>query len=313
MVTKTFSTIKSELAENFPIINRDIFLILLIVNNSGICLNHKTSWNVFVFMLIDTHSHIQGPEFDEDREQVLNRAIDAGVEIICLIGTDLPDCQLAIDTANSNPGLLRVVAGIHPNEASKWDSISSDAISDVITSSPGVVIGVGETGLDYHYDFTSKDQQLVAFLGQIELAFKHDLPLVIHCREAYDETLDILEDHYQKRQISQKIQGVLHCWFGSPDHAERAVKLGFVLGIGGACTFKNATELHDVVKQFPLESFVLETDAPYMAPVPNRGKRNEPAFVPAIAARIAELKNISVSEVERVTTNTAMSLYNLIK
>lgn len=262
--------------------------------------------------LIDTHSHLHGSEFTEDRNTVFDRAAEVGVGKICLIGVDEEDCRHAVSLANSRSNQLIAVVGVHPNESSKWSQDSPLFISELIKENPEVVVGIGETGLDYHYDFVSRDKQREAFVGHIELARRHSLPLVIHCREAYEDVLQILENEFPKLESDgDRIRGVMHCWFGSMDHAERTLDLGFVLGIGGASTFKNAKELHEVIKKVPTNRLVLETDAPYMAPVPYRGKRNESQYIPIIAERIAELKNISAVEVAEITTATALKLYNL--
>jgi TatD DNase family protein len=259
--------------------------------------------------MIDTHSHIHGREFIEDFPEMLKRAQDAGVERVALVGVHMEDTDRALAVANSNPNCY-VVAGVHPHEAKLWDQAACEVLKGQITANRNRVVAVGEMGLDYHYDFAPKDAQRKAFLGQLNLARELDLPIVIHCREAYDDCLEILKDFYGSEPAdSSRPRGVLHCWFGTIDQAKESVALGFLLGIGGACTFKKADELHRVVSEIPLEYLVLETDAPFMAPVPYRGKRNEPAFLTHVIARIAELKGITAEEVDKTTTANAKRLY----
>lgn len=261
--------------------------------------------------MIDTHAHLHGKDFTEDLGEVLGRARDAGIQRIVLIGVNIEDSHRALELAKEHPEVLSVVAGVHPHDANSWNPTTADILRG-IAKDPQVV-ALGEMGLDYHYDFSPRDQQRLAFLQQLELARELDMPIVIHCREAYDDVLEVLEQSYGTDPYPTEAppRGVLHCYFGTPEQAERGARLGFLLGIGGACTFKKAEELHAVVQQMPLDRFVLETDAPYMTPIPYRGKRNESAHIPLVAARIAELKNVDVTEVAEKTTAAAKRLYRL--
>lgn len=259
--------------------------------------------------MIDTHAHMHGKEFTGDIDDVLARTASAGVERVVLIGVDVEDGRRALELARRYPGQISVVSGVHPHEANLW---SADTRADLaqLLAEPEVV-GLGEIGLDYHYDFSPREQQRDAFLAQLELSRELDKPVVIHCREAYVEVMQHLKDFYETPGTLSSPRGVLHCYFGNADQAREAAELGYLLGIGGSCTFKKAQELHDVVRQVPLEQLVLETDAPYMTPVPFRGKRNESSYIPLIAARIAELKGVPVEDVIHQTTANAKRLYRI--
>jgi TatD DNase family protein len=276
-------------------------------------------------VIIDTHSHLHSKQFDEDRGEALARAQEAGVETIVLIGEDLEDCQRALDLANCHPGHFWVSAGVHPHRASSWSADTARRLEDLILREPSIV-AVGETGLDYHYDFSAREAQHKAFLDQLAIARRTLKPVVIHCREAYDDALAILREHYaqaprpcmpepmspaSRDRLAALPTGVMHCYFGTPEQAEQFAEIGFYLGIGGGVTFKNATLLHEAVRRVPIERIVLETDSPYMAPTPHRGKRNEPSYLPLVAARIAELKGLTTEDVIRVTRRNALHLFQV--
>lgn len=260
--------------------------------------------------MIDTHSHIHGPQYVEDFSEVLERATAVGVKRIALVGVNPDDTDRALQVAGEHPGTIFVVAGLHPHEANAWDDGLRQRLRKQIEDNRDRIVAVGETGLDYHYDFAPRDVQKAAFLGQLELAREIDLPVVIHCREAYDDCLDVLKDFYGAEAVDgERPRGVLHCYFGTVEQAVDAVRLGFMLGVGGSCTFKKADEVHRVISEMGLENFVLETDAPYMAPMPYRGKRNESSYLTYVAARIGELRGVDPAEVVRVTTDNARRLY----
>jgi TatD DNase family protein len=258
-------------------------------------------------MYIDTHSHLHAEEFSADRDDVIQRAIEAGIETIVLIGENIADSRLALDYCRRSP-LFRAVVGVHPHKASEWNPEAAATLQTELAVATGAV-AIGEIGLDYHYDFAPRDKQHEAFLAQSQTAQTLRKPVVIHCREAYDDLLDIWSSTFHPTNPIPN-PGVLHCYFGTVAQARRAVDMGFYLGIGGACTFKKAEELHEVIRQMPLDRMVLETDAPYMAPVPHRGKRNESAYIPLIAARIAELKGLHLETVASQTTQNARALYS---
>lgn len=254
-------------------------------------------------MLIDTHAHLDDERFDRDREEVLSRARREGVEIIINVGCDIPSSQKAIGFTRSYEGIYAVI-GIHPHEAKV---ASPDAIERLreLLGEPGVV-GVGEIGLDYHYDFSPREVQRDVFIQQMRLARELGLPVVIHDREAHGDVLDIL-----KEETNPAVGGVLHCFSGSLEMARECIKLGFYVSIGGPVTFANARKLPEIVRALPLERLLIETDCPYLAPVPHRGERNEPAFVRLVAERIAQIRGISCEEVAAATTENAKRVFGI--
>ena len=261
-------------------------------------------------MIIDTHCHMHGKEFAADFDDVLARATDAGVGRIALIGCDLDDSRRALERAQGRGEFLAVV-GVHPHAASTWSATVEKALREELLPDPATV-AVGEIGLDYHYDFSPQRDQHTALLAQLALANEFAKPIVVHCREAYEDILSLFRDFYRHvPPPPDGPRGVMHCYFGTPAQAGAFAELGFVLGIGGSVTFNKAEELRDVVRSMPLDTLVLETDAPYMAPVPHRGKRNEPAHLPLVVARIAELKGVEPEEVIASTTRTAKALFRL--
>lgn len=260
-------------------------------------------------MILDTHCHLHGREYAADLAETVARARAAGVVAAVLVGVDVPDTRVALTAARvETSGFFRVVAGVHPNHAEQWDAGAEAALRDELLADP-LVVAVGETGLDYHYDIP-RDRQRQAFAGQLGLARETAKPVVIHCREAYDDTLAILGD-WGFRPPDGGPVGVLHCYFGDVDQAFRAMEMGWMIGVGGSSTFKSATTLHEVIRQTPLDRIVLETDAPYMAPVPFRGKRNEPAHLVHVVGRIAELKGVPKSDVLSATEANSRRLYRL--
>lgn len=253
--------------------------------------------------VIDSHAHIQGTEFDKDREEVLQRARDVGLTAIILIGTDLESSTQAVALAEQHD-LLYATVGIHPHEAA---TIQKDTYHVVrrIAATPKVV-GYGEIGLDYYYDHSPRDVQRKAFREQIRLGRELGLPLVIHSREAASDTLTIL-----KEDGASDVGGVFHCFSGDPAMAREAMAMGFSISFSGVITFKNARTLLDVVKVVPLEKIMVETDSPYLTPHPHRGTRNEPAFVRYVVGKIAELKGVSPEEVARITSLNTTALFRL--
>lgn len=258
-------------------------------------------------MYIDTHAHLQEDAYSQDFADVVARAEAAGVIPVVLVGEDIADSRHALELVGSDPRLY-ATAGVHPHRASSW---GGDSAADLKLLLDAVkCVSIGEIGLDYHYDFAPRAAQIAAFEEQLQVAAESGSSVVVHCREAYDDVLAILRNAGLAGTGAHPV-GVMHCYFGTLEQAHAFLELGYVLGIGGAVTFKNATDLHEVVRTVPLESLVLETDAPYMAPVPHRGKRNEPAHIPLIAARIAELKACTTEQVAAATTATARQLFRL--
>lgn len=253
---------------------------------------------------IDSHTHLYLPEFDNDRATVIENSIKSGIKIMLLPNIDSGTITSMLEVCKTYPENCFPMIGLHPTSIQEDYLDQLKSISDQLRQNP--FIAIGEVGLDLHWDKTFLLQQKDAFVRQIELSRNYQLPLVIHCREAFTEIIDILKEvRNQELYI-----GVFHCFSGTVEEAKQIISLGFKLGIGGVVTFKKTT-LHEVVQNISLSEFILETDAPYLAPVPYRGKRNESAYIPLIAEKIAELKNIPVEEVARVTTETAKSLFKL--
>ncbi|MGD0618290.1 MAG: TatD family hydrolase [Bryobacteraceae bacterium] len=247
--------------------------------------------------MIDSHCHLDDSVFDADRDAVIQRALEAGVELMVAIGTGKgpPDLEAGMRVADANPQFLATV-GVHPHDAAKAAPDTWKRLEELLAHPK--VIAIGEIGLDYHYDFSPRDVQRDVFVQQMQLAAAHRKPIVIHTREAWDETIALLEQHW----APQKLPGIMHCFTGNIAQAEQSLALGFHLSFGGVVTFPKATDLHEAARAVPLDRILLETDAPYLAPVPQRGKRNEPAYIVHTARRLAELRGITVEDISRATT-----------
>jgi len=252
--------------------------------------------------LIDTHAHLQWPVFKNDREQVIERAFSGGLAAIINIGYDLNASHEAVQIANNHKNVYAVV-GIHPHNAK---TIRTDVLASLreLARAPKVV-AIGEIGLDYYRDLSPRQQQTEAFEEQLQLAKELQLPVVIHDREAHADFLQMM------RKFGKEISGVLHCFSGSIEMAEEAIKLGYMISIAGPVTFPNARRLHQVVEHLPTESIVLETDCPWLTPQSKRGKRNEPAFVVETAHKVADLKGIEVTELAEITSRNARQLLRI--
>ena len=254
-------------------------------------------------MLIDTHVHLNAEQYEEDLDEVINRALEAGVEKMVVVGFDRKTITKAMELVDQHPFIYAVV-GWHPVDA--IDCTEEDlAWIESLAAHPKVV-GIGETGLDYHWDKSPKDVQQDLFRKQIRLAQKVDLPVIIHNRDATGDVVRIL-----KEEEAEKTGGIMHCFGGSVETARECIDLNFMISLGGPVTFKNARMPKEVATEIPLDHLLIETDAPYLAPHPNRGKRNEPAWVVLVAEEIARLKNLSVEEVAARTTENALKVFKL--
>lgn len=250
--------------------------------------------------IFDTHAHYDDEAFDDDRESLILSLKDRGVVGIVSCG-----CDIASTVANQNLSHsfddFYFAAGFHP------ENLEDFSVEDLEKLEPFFAdekcVAVGEIGLDYHWMNSTKEKQRELFVAQIELAKAKGLPVIVHDREAHGDTLDILK--------ATKPSGVLHCFSGSVEMAREVIKLGMFLGFNGVATFKNARKIPEVIKEIPLDRIVLETDCPYLAPEPHRGKRNDSSFIPFIAQRIGEILGISAQEVLDVTNKNARALYNL--
>ncbi|GAA4737717.1 TatD family hydrolase [Flavisolibacter ginsenosidimutans] len=249
--------------------------------------------------LIDTHAHVYLPEFDKDRSQMILRAQSAGVTQIFLPAIDSSTHGQMLETEAAYP-ICKSMMGLHPCSVQENYSQEIEAVKNHLAQRR--FIAVGEIGLDFYWDKTFVRQQYAAFEQQIELALAYNLPVVIHSRNAIDECIGVVAKH-------PSLRGVFHCFSGTEAQAGKLIKLGFFLGIGGVVTFKNAG-LDKVISAIGLSSVVLETDAPYLAPVPYRGKRNEPAYTKTVAEKIASLLNISLEEVFSTTSTNAEKLFS---
>ena len=255
-------------------------------------------------MLIDSHAHLDDLRYDTDRDNVLQRAQTAGIEAIVTIGCDLATSQAAVALAHAHPNIFATI-GVHPHEAKEigegwYESFRS------LAQHPKVV-AYGEIGLDYHYDHSPREIQRQRFREQIHLARELALPLVIHTREAQEDTVMILRE-----EGAVDVGGVFHCFSGDMWLAKDALDLGFYLSFSGVLTFKNATMLRDIAKTVPLDRLMVETDCPYLAPVPYRGKRNEPAYVQYVAETLAEIRgNGSVQSIARATVENTKRVFRI--
>ena len=256
--------------------------------------------------LIDTHAHLNDGKFAEDLAETLERAKAAGVSRILNLGDTMDSSQRVVQLAGEYEELFAGV-GIHPEEAYEMTSDDDDRIA-AWTKEPGVV-AIGEIGLDYYWEKDPDKRRLQQriFIRQLDLARQLGLPVCVHDREAHGDTLAIL------RKEGKGLSGVLHCFSGSLELAQEALKLGWFIGVDGPLTFKNAAKLPEIVKKLPLERILIETDSPYMAPVPMRGKRNEPAYVKYVAEKLAQLRGESFEKIASVTTKNAEKLYKMRK
>ena len=253
--------------------------------------------------MIDSHCHIDSDQFEADRDGVIARAIAAGVTKMLAIGTGEgpPDLDAAIRLADAYPCFLATV-GVHPHNALRVEADTYPALR-ALAQHPKCV-AIGEIGLDYHYDFSPRDVQREVFVRHLELAREVKLPIVIHTREAWTDTAAILREHWDPT-----LGGVFHCFSEGVEEAEEALAMNFHFGFGGVVTYPKAERLREAASFVPLNRILLETDAPYLAPVPYRGKRNEPAFVVETAKRLAALRGVTVGELDRLTTANFRRLF----
>jgi TatD DNase family protein len=273
-------------------------------------------------MLVDSHAHLDSPRYDVDRETMLQNALQAGVGTVLAIGIgDGPDTMhRALDLCREYTGhpdvpRLYATAGVHPDDAAKLDNAALDTLNKLLAAPE--VIACGEIGLDYYWDTAPRAVQQQAFIEQMEGAAGHRLPIVIHCRAAeragtgdtaaWDDTLDLLDRHWRQTGLG----GILHCFAGTAEHARRAIDWGFLISFAGNITFPKAQAIRDAAQTLPLTSLLVETDAPFLTPVPRRGQRNEPAYVTGTAAKLAELRGVDVDELAAVTTRNFETLMRI--
>jgi len=262
-------------------------------------------------MFIDTHAHLDFPEFKNEVHQVLGRAIAAGVRRILNVGVDVDSSKKSVDLARKYPEVFAAI-GIHPHSALDLDIEAKQRLLAI--SNHPKVMAIGECGLDYYYlkrssqfaNYPNREQQIFCFEQMLDLSIELRLPVIVHCREAEADIYAILKS-YQK-----DLRGVLHCFSGEWDFAKKILDLGMAISFTGNITYKHGTELERIIAEIPLGRMMIETDCPYLAPEPYRGKRNESAYVVRVAEEIARIKQVSLAEVEKQTTKKAMSLFGIV-
>lgn len=252
-------------------------------------------------MLIDTHVHLNSERFNDDYKEVIKRAIASGVKKMIVVGFDKQTNKKAIELAEEFDFIYATV-GFHPTIASKVKASDYELLVKQIKHDK--VVGIGECGLDFYWDKKFITEQIEVFKRQIELSNQFNKPLVIHMRDATEPTYNVLSEY-------ESINGVMHCYSGSSVMAHKFIKLGLYISLGGPVTFKNGHKPKEVAKEVSMDRLLIETDAPYLAPHPHRGKQNEPAFVKLVAEEISKIKNIAFEEVSKVTSSNAMKLFNI--
>ena len=269
-------------------------------------------------MLVDSHAHLDSSRYDEDREAMLHRAWEAGVGTVLSIGIgDGPaTMHRALELSRqfaARPGMPRILAtaGIHPHEASLADELALASLDQLLQEPE--VIACGEIGLDYYYDHSPREEQKRVFIRQMEIAAARKRPIIIHCRpsenstNAWDDTLEMIGQQWATTGLG----GILHCFTGEWVHAQKALELGFLLSFAGNVTFPKAQSIRDVAQRVPSDGMLVETDAPFLAPLPNRGKRNEPAWVRDVAARIADIRGVEAETIASCTTENFERFFGL--
>lgn len=254
-------------------------------------------------MLFDTHAHLDDDRFDEDRKQVLEQCKADGVELILNAGSNVNTSLKSISLAKEYDFVYASV-GVHPHDAKSMDDKTIDVLREMAANPK--VKAIGEIGLDYHYDFSPRDVQKQRFMEQIDLAKQLRLPIIVHDRESHGDIMEIF-----KKMNVKGMGGVLHSFSGSVEMARECLKLDFYLSISGPITFKNAVKTVEVVKEIPLDMLLIETDSPYLTPVPYRGQRNYPGYVRYVAEKIAEIKGISFEEVAQKTLENGKLLFGI--
>jgi len=253
--------------------------------------------------IIDTHTHLYLKQFKEDIDKVIQKSIDKGINKFIFPAIDSTHFDDMHDLKNKYPSSIYLMSGLHPVDVKENYKVELDF---VVNSLKGYdYIAIGEIGIDLYWDKTYLKQQQDAFEFQIRLAIKNDLPIVIHCREAFDEIFEILD-----KENCKKLRGVFHCFTGTLEQANRAIKLGFKLGIGGVVTFKNGG-IDKFLNQIDLKHIVLETDSPYLAPVPFRGKRNESSYITYVIDKLSEIYGLPIKEIASLTTKNAEKVFAL--
>jgi len=253
-------------------------------------------------MLFDSHAHLDDEKFDLDRHEVIQRALENGITTILNVGASMDSSARSMALAKEYECIYAAV-GIHPHEAQNVEERDYDQLA--IWSQETKVVAIGEIGLDYYYDFAPRDVQRAVFIRQLDVARQMHLPFIIHDRDAHGDVMEIL------KKEAKGLPGLLHCFSGSVEMAQEVVKLGLYVSIAGPVTFKNAAKLPEVVASVPLERLLVETDCPYLTPAPHRGKRNESAYVKFVAERVADLRELDLATLAKVTSDNAKRLFKI--
>lgn len=256
-------------------------------------------------MIFDTHAHYDDEQFDIDREELLGKMQEAGIETIVDVGASIETTKKALELAHRYD-FIYAAAGVHPSEVAELDDDSIELLRGL--SRDEKCVAIGEIGLDYHWPEPEPELQKLWFKRQLNLARQENLPVIIHSRDAAADTLEILRD-----ERAEEIGGVVHCFSYSKEVARECLKMGFYIGIGGVLTFKNARKMVEVMEDTPMDRILLETDCPYLAPEPFRGKRNSSLYLPYVVQKMAEIKGISADEVISITRENARTMYGLNK
>ena len=254
-------------------------------------------------IITDTHTHLYSEEFDQDRNEMIQRAIDAGVSRFFIPAIDSSSTDSMYELEKNYPENVFLMMGLHPTYVK--DNYLQELLHVECELEKRKFYAIGEIGIDLYWDKTHLEEQQIAFRSQIRLAKKYNLPIVIHCREAFDEIFQILED-----EKSDELFGIFHCFTGTYEQALKAISYNMKLGIGGVVTFKNG-KIDQFLNQIDLQHIVLETDSPYLAPIPYRGKRNESSYVVAVAEKLAEIYNLSVEEIAEITTANSKAVFGI--
>lgn len=252
---------------------------------------------------VDSHAHLNDDAFQEDLERVIDNALEAGIRTILVPGFDLSSSMKAVELARSHQ-MLWAAVGIHPHDAKTWNQTTANHLEELLVEPK--VVAVGEIGLDYHYNYSSKEEQLRAFIEQINIAAQYNKPVIIHNREAHQDTFKVLT----REKLSER-GGVMHCFSGSKEMAMEFLRLGLYISFAGSLTFTNASKLREAVKAVPLDKLLVETDSPYLAPHPLRGRRNEPAHVKLVGRKLAEILDQPVETIMEYTTANTKNLFGI--
>jgi len=254
-------------------------------------------------ILTDTHTHLYSEQFDKDREAMIQRAIDAGVQRFFIPAIDSSYTAGMQDLKRNHPDQVFLMTGLHPTHVKENHAEELQHVKEQLAT--GNYVAVGEIGVDLYWDQSTREIQMQAFHQQIEWALEYDLPIAIHCRDAFDEVFEVLKAHQGKG-----LTGIFHCFTGTLEQAQLAIKYGMKLGIGGVVTFKNG-KIDQFLAQIDVEHIVLETDSPYLAPAPNRGKRNESAYLKLVAEKMADIYQLSLEDLAKITTSNSCEVFGV--